>query len=235
MALQERKNSMYSGNIEKDFEKYLVDTKLWTPWKESNHTWIQRIADLVDKAAKRTAEENAKLTEDDYRWWVELVKLQRHYGDERDLFGEYLELKNMTSQKNGQFFTPMSICKMMSMMVQEDSLERSEPITVSDCTCGSGRMMIAHALNASETDAHYHPAKYKYYNQDIDHKSFVFTTLNAALRNLWSVNVWGDTLAVKEYKTYITIPTNLGMAVWLDREHELSKLEKTSEEVKAAS
>lgn len=204
--------SGYSGDIQKDFEKYLVDTKLWTPW-EDNHAWIERLSKLMDKAA--TAEE--KLVEDDCKWWTELVNLQNHYGDERDLFGEYLELKNMTSQKNGQFLTPMSICKMLNMLVHKDERVGTEPVTVSDCACGSGRMMIAHSLYVAEVDK---PYRYVYYNQDIDHKAFIFTTLNAALRNLWSVNVWGDTLAVKEYRRYITIPTNLGMALWIDGGYE---------------
>jgi type I restriction-modification system DNA methylase subunit len=214
---------MREGNLEKDFEQYLVSVKLWEPYVEDNHRWIQRLGDEMDRAAKRSAEENSRLKESDYAWWTELVKLQQQYGFERDLFGEYIELKNMTSQKNGQFFTPMSICKMMCAFTHTDIPQGRDIRTISDCASGSGRMMIAHAAHMMSLDKGYSPVKYAYYNQDIDYKAFVFSTLNAALRNLSSVNVWGDTLAVKEYKAYITVPTRLGVALWMDKEHEESK------------
>lgn len=211
---------MYTGKLNKDFEEYLVKNKLWTPYKEEPMVWIQRIGNLMEKAAKRTAKENSVLSKEDYQWWVDLVNLQNFYGHERDIFGEYIEIKGMTSQKSGQFFTPMSICRMMSSIMYSGDIEEGEG-TISDPTCGSGRMMIAHAINAR--DKGMDAECYTYYNQDIDYKSFIFTTLNAAMRNLCSIVVWGDTLAMKEYKVYITIPTNLGMALWMDRDHELVK------------
>lgn len=216
----------YTGKIEKDFEEYLIRTKLWKPYHEDSMAWIQKIGDLMDVSAKRTAEENKKLKEEDYIWWVELVKLQEFYGADRDLFGEYIELKGMTSQRNGQFFTPMSICKMMSRMMYTDEMMTKEGI-VSDPTSGSGRMMIAHANNAQEMG--HNSGACTYYNQDIDYKAFIFTTLNAALRNLCSVNIWGDTLAVKEYKVFITIPTRLGMAAWYERDYEIGKIKDDNE------
>lgn len=212
-----------TGNIEKDFENYLVKTKLWVPYHESETAWINRIGDKMEQAAERTAVENRSLSEDDYLWWLELTKIQDYYGLERDIIGEFIELKGLTSQRNGQFFTPMSICRLMSEITYSDHSKSETPITVSDCCCGSGRMMIAHAETALNADKSYNKKDFVYYNQDIDYKSFIFTTLNAALRNLTSVNVWGDTLAVKEYKTYITLSTVIGRAPWYDREHELCK------------
>lgn len=212
MLLQPQGGIDLTGNIQKDFENYLIEAKLWDRWKDNPTKWIDRIGEKMERAIHRTGEENKSLTEDDLTWWIKLAQLQNYYGPERDIFGEYLELTNMTSQKNGQFFTPMSVCKIMSMITY--SKPTKKPTTVSDCACGSGRMMIAHSIVAQENRDN--PHNFCYYNQDIDYKSFIFTTLNAVLRNLASVNVWGDTLAMTKYKTYITIPSSIGYATWHD-------------------
>lgn len=219
-------------NLEKDFEEYLINVKLWDRWKDTETKWIDRLGEKLDQAAKRTAEENNNLKEEDYLWWTLLVKLQNKYGFDKDIFGEYLELKGLTSQRNGQFFTPMSICKLMSMLTFCDTNSNQKPITVNDCACGSGRMMIAYASNIKEKDD-YNTLDYVYYNQDVDYKAFIFTTLNASLRNLKSINVWGNTITLKENKTYYTIPTLLGCSAWFDKDFELKR--QYSEVEKVAS
>lgn len=212
----------FTGNLEKDFEEYLIESRLWIRYNESETDWINKIGTKMDQAAKRSAEENAHLKEDDYLWWVNLVRLQDFYGFDRDVFGEYLEIKGLTSQKNGQFFTPMQICNLLSALT-EDNTETKGIKTVSDCCCGSGRMMIANASKKRKNKGYINQETI-YYNQDIDYKSFVFTTLNASLRNLCSVNVWGNTLTVTENKVFVTVPTHLGWAQWFDKEHENHKL-----------
>ena len=221
--------AQYQGkNLEKDFELFLVGNKLWKPYHENEYSWIDRLGNLMDVAAKRTAEENKHLKDDDIKWWLDLCILQGVYGKEVDIFGSYLEARSMTNFRNGQFFTPMNICDLMAELVLHDGegAQKDEPITVSDCASGTGRMMIAHA-NMAAGKAGYSPIKFKYYNQDIDYKSFVFSTLNAVLRNLYSVNVWGDSLAVTERKVYFTIPTMFGYSTWHDRDHELSRLNES--------
>lgn len=52
-------------------------------------------------------------------------------------YGEYLEYNGMTSQKTGQFLTPMSICKVRAEITYNDK-ENKYPVTVSDCCSGSG-------------------------------------------------------------------------------------------------
>lgn len=222
---------MFSGNnLVKDFELYLEKNNLWRMYHDNKYKWIEALGQRMDVAAKRTAEENAKLTDEDVSWWIDLCKLQKAYGNDIDIFGSYLEAKGLTSQQNGQFFTPMSICLLM-VQISGIEIPGQTPMKVSDCASGTGRMMIAHAKAASEKEG-YSLIKFEYYNQDIDYKSFIFSTLNASLRNLWSFNIWGDTLAVTQRKCFFTLPTVMGYATWHDKEHELTRINAAKKEVR---
>lgn len=200
----------------KDFEEYLVKTKLLNSLHDGygSTKWIDQLGKNMELACQRSAIENRELTADEINWVTELMMLQSKYGEEVDLFGSYLEEVGQTSIKNGQFFTPMSLAIALARLVGVQN-KPGEVITVSDCASGSGRLMIAHALEAKKCKD-YTPMDFVYYNQDIDYKSFLCSTLNASLRNLASFNVWGDTLAVKERKIYMTIPMYLGYARWVD-------------------
>lgn len=221
----------YQGkNLISDFEVYLEKNMDWKLYRDSELKWVETLEAKMDKVSRLTAEESKQLKNEDLNWWIDLCVIQKIYGNNVDIFGKYLEEKGLTSQQNGQFFTPMSICIMMTQLVDNDTPEKI-PCTVSDCASGTGRMMIAHSIVKSNKED-YSPQQYQYTNQDIDFKSFVFSTLNASLRNLWSVNIWGDTLAVTERKTYVTIPTQLGYAAWYNRAFELEKQKIYEESIK---
>lgn len=217
IIINKEETMIYTGNIEKDFSTYLITSKLWNQYTDSHYDWIYKIGKLMEIAINRTAKENSNIKEDDILWWVNLVELQNFYGFDRDIFGEFLEVAGLTSQKNGQFFTPMNLCKLVSKLTYTEN-EPEDIVTISDCASGSGRMMIAHASIAKDSSSFSN--NYIYYNQDIDYKAFIFTTLNASLRNLASINVWGDTLAVTVNKVFVTVPSIIGRAPWFAKTGE---------------
>jgi len=212
----------YSGKILEDFENYLESTGLWKRWEDNTTQWIYKLGERVEDAAKRTAADNLNLQEKDLIWFVELVKLQQYYGESVDLFGEYLEAKGLTSQKNGQFFTPASVCELISNLIGHE--EPSYPMTISDPASGTGRLMIQDYVGRkSRHEEKFNPVNYIYYNMDIDYKAFLFSLLNAVLRNLRSVNAHGDTLSMQIWKTFSTQPTTVGVALWFDENFEAQK------------
>lgn len=218
----------YSGKIVEDFENYLESTGLWKRYEDNSSQWIYRLGEHVEVAAKRTAAENERLKKEDVIWLSELVLLQRYYGDEVDLFGEYLEAKNMTSQRNGQFFTPTSVCELISNLIGNEEVHY--PMTISDPASGTGRLMIQDFLNRkARHKENFRTENYIYYNMDIDYKAWLFSLLNAVLRNIYSVVAHGDTLAMKIYKTYSTRPTTIGYSVWFDEDFERQKLQSITE------
>jgi type I restriction-modification system DNA methylase subunit len=63
-------------------------------------------------------------------------------GDFNDPIGE-LYMQAISNGHNGQYFTPTPICDMLAIMSLGNNPEPGE--TVSDCACGSGRMLLAAA------------------------------------------------------------------------------------------
>lgn len=89
-----------------------------------------------------------------------------------DLLGEFFQ-QEITRGRNGQFFTPFHVCSMMGQMV---SAEVTNNLKVLDPTCGSGRMLMAFAKNASVI--------HRYYGIDIDPLCVKMSAINLFLNGL---------------------------------------------------
>ena len=60
--------------------------------------------------------------------------------------------------------------------------------------------MIAHSDEAqSKFKQFWTPTTFNYVNVDLDHNSYIYTALNAVLRNLYSINIHGNSLTLKIY------------------------------------
>jgi hypothetical protein len=214
---QEFLKNSYRGNpdtarmqvqIHKDFEHYLLFTGL----KKDRHEreeWIYRLKDKLYEADERDREANANLTEDDVLWWGCLVDLQDHYGFETDLFGTYQECEYRTNKSLGQHFTPNSIGQLLNELVRNDDMYKEKKhVTFSDPTAGTGRLMIQKAWGFKNniSPRYQDPCKVFYFNIDLDPRCLVFMTLNAALRNLFTLCVHGDCLSLKTHDYFFTIP-----------------------------
>ncbi len=74
-------------------------------------------------------------------------------GELRDVLGAIFEAIGLSNERNGQFFTPENISRMMAkMMIGNKVQEFTEKpyITVSDPCIGSGRMLLAFANELQE-------------------------------------------------------------------------------------
>jgi type I restriction-modification system DNA methylase subunit len=101
-----------------------------------------------------------------------------------DVMGDFFE-QNISSGRNGQFFTPYPICQFMASITHTDSviddIEGKRPLRILDPTCGSGRML----LSSHKTIG----AGYEYYGIDIDRTCVKMAALNLFLNGIWNSEV----------------------------------------------
>lgn len=100
-----------------------------------------------------------------------------------DILGEFF-MRNVTMGKNGQYFTPEPVCRLMAKITSGND----EGKTVDDCCCGSGRMLLAHACNSKN------PHSKTYYANDIDLICVKMCLLNLLLNSLSGVVTCGNGL-----------------------------------------
>lgn len=105
--------------------------------------------------------------------------------DFTDILGEFF-MCNVTMGRNGQYFTPEVICELMAKMVSGDDDEKR--LSIDDCCCGSGRMLLAHAKNSK------HPHNKTYYANDIDIICSKMCLINLLLNSLSGVVTCGNGL-----------------------------------------
>lgn len=94
-----------------------------------------------------------------------------------DPFGDYFE-EFLSNSKNGQFFTPMSICDLMTQLttaVKPEGDRKSGDMRVYDPTCGSGRLL----LSAAKEDR-----KQFFIGADISYSCCLMTIINLCLNSL---------------------------------------------------
>lgn len=102
-----------------------------------------------------------------------------------DVLGDFFE-QHISNGRNGQFFTPYSICQFMASLNMEDAIPSDEhsqlkSLKILDPACGSGRMLVAsHRLNGPG---------HQYYGIDIDRTCVKMTALNMFLNGMWNSEV----------------------------------------------
>lgn len=138
-----------------------------------------------------------------------LREVHREYSDEAgpfgDMFGEYMECNGETSERNGQFFTPIGVVDMMVQMTLQDTpLDRQEPWVFCDPACGTGRFMLrtAHHFAKENKGA----LNFLFTNVDIDRKAFTYCTMNAVLNGIPGIHIHGDTLRMEVWDAFATVP-----------------------------
>lgn len=105
-------------------------------------------------------------------------------GRGNDVLGDFFE-QNISNGRNGQFFTPPTICEFMATICgidrESEEPKQTEPLRILDPSCGSGRMLLA---------AH-RQSKYpnEYYGIDIDRTCVKMTALNLFFNGVFGSEV----------------------------------------------
>lgn len=179
-----------------------------------------------------TADKKDELQES-YELFGKILAIHAEYAERApfgDLFGEYLIEYGKLNPRAGQFFTPHNLCDMMVDIMNPSGDE--EPSRFLDPAAGTGGFML-------RTAKHYHREVKQYNflftNVDIDHRVHTYCVLNAILHCIPSINIHGDSIAMKYYGAFATLPV-LGwpIATWHKLDHV--KLQEThGEAIRAAA
>ena len=95
------------------------------------------------------------------------------------LYEEMFLLKGKASKK-GQFFTPQNASNLMAEIITKPDQHG----VVNDCAAGSGRLLLAHYVNASRVN-HAEGRKYTYIAQDSDQTAAKMCALNLMAHGMY--------------------------------------------------
>jgi hypothetical protein len=98
-----------------------------------------------------------------------------------DLLGEFYE-QNLYRKGASQYFTPWPICSFMAKITTDESIIATHwPLRVLDPCCGSGRMLLASALENGPSQ--------EYYGIDIDSTCVKMAAINLFLNGIFHAEV----------------------------------------------
>lgn len=106
-----------------------------------------------------------------------------------DLFMSAISSNNGGRGRNDQHFTPQCIADVMAKM----NGNMKEAKSVSDCCCGSGRMLLAAAKQNPDM---------LFFGSDIDHLCVKMCVVNLIFNGLEGEIVWGNPLTLEAWKVY---------------------------------
>ena len=134
--------------------------------------------------------------------WLNDVSQAMDRGQWLDVFGMLYEDMYLTAgkaSKTGQFFTPQSVSDLMSSIIgsgkNEATSAKIEGTRVNDCAAGSGRLLLAHFIEASKLD-HSAGRPFQYIAQDSDPLVCKMCALNMMVHGMNGRVICQDTLAM---------------------------------------
>lgn len=134
------------------------------------------------------------------QWLIDNTKAQEK-GEMMDWFGEQYEMQIKPKSKAdalGQFYTPMSICRLMAKI--NSGVDNADTITVDDCACGSGRLLIA--MEEAVRNEHGYSNRRYYTGADIDPMSVRMCALNLMIAGVCGQVLCRDTLRMETFYGY---------------------------------
>lgn len=142
----------YTG-IVKLYNSLIGAHQLWELWQDSMTMFALSISQVVDKRFYEQRESSYmdivhKYTKDEMQVFPQIfgaIVTQLEENREQDLLGDLYMSLDLGSHWHGQFFTPYNVCAAMAQMQFPDeiTLEEIKPVTVCDCACGGGALLIA--------------------------------------------------------------------------------------------
>lgn len=138
-------------------------------------------------------------------------KFTKERGEFMDMFGEYLMETNQLNYKPlGQCLTPEPICDFIVRSVASEK-DLNTLMSWYDPACGTGRFMLRTAKYFAQELGRFN---FVFFNQDIDKKMYVYTSMNAILNDIPSLNILGNTLIGETREAVVTVPIMPGFTPW---------------------
>lgn len=145
----------YTG-IVKLYNSLIGSHQLWELWQDSMTMFALSTSNTVDGRYRDKREAMYmdiahKYTKDEMQVFPQIfgeIIMQLEADPEQDLLGDLYMQLDLGSHWHGQFFTPYNLCAMMAktqLGQKEYTVENVKPISVCDCACGGGALLIAAA------------------------------------------------------------------------------------------
>lgn len=153
---QQQQVEKRSAGFMAEFKKLLYRHQAWEAWRDFCALSACAIANAVDKRHFETREKMYLDTIKRYNkqeqevfpvLFAETV-LELERNPDQDFLGKMFMQLELGNHWKGQFFTPYHVCHLMAKLnldEQKENLERKGWISVGDCCCGAGAMLIAFA------------------------------------------------------------------------------------------
>lgn len=142
-----------------------------------------------------------------------------------DVLGEIFMELELGSKWKGQFFTPMSICRLtaeMSLVNVKELIEEKGFITLSEPTCGGGALIIAAAETIKNLELNYQETMLVT-AIDLDIKAVHMCYLQLSLLGIPAIVLHGNTLSMEIYSQWKTPAYILG-GWWYKKQKVKSKV-----------
>lgn len=149
----------------------------WEVWSDFIQLTAIDISNVTDKAnaPKRAADARniaKKYSEDEIKRMAEMLMQMVYAIDEKpdqDFLGELYMTCELGNDHAGQFFTPYSVCQAMSEISFDPTrFEDKGFVSVNDCACGAGALLVSFANVCKRHDINYQQ-KVMFVAQDIDY------------------------------------------------------------------
>ena len=175
---QQQQVEKRSAGFMAEFKKLLYRHQAWEVWSDFCALSACAIANAVDKRHFETREKMYLDTIKRYNkqeqevfpvLFAETV-LELERNPDQDFLGKMFMQLELGNHWKGQFFTPYHVCHLMAKLnldEQKENLERKGWISVGDCCCGAGAMLIAFA-NACRQEKINYQQDVLFIAQDID-------------------------------------------------------------------
>lgn len=135
----------------------------------------------------------------------------------RDFLGEIYEDLNLTSEENGQYFTPRTISRFMGEILLTDTLkgfiEEKGYVTIMEPAAGSGRMLLS-IMEAVEQQNYNHKTQCVVLAVDRDIRCVHMAYIQLAMYGVPAVVVHGDSLALQEWSRWYTPVYLIDSWIW---------------------
>jgi len=217
----------------KDFIKILDNIKASKHSYEIFSDWLIMIAAALYswKKDKNVEEEYLQIakqyTPDEIKKHNELLEITVNAleQNEQDFLGEVFTFGELTNERNGQYFTPYNISRMITeMMVSEKEPKKGRVIRINDPACGAGGMLIAGCEAMKKHDINYQQDVF-FVGQDIDARCARMAFIQLSLLNAPALIICGNTLTMQTYWQRETFGYHLsGMDFRLRAEAMLEKM-----------
>lgn len=177
----------------------------WEVWADFVYMTAATLSNTVDKAHFEDREKNylavaRKYSKAELEAVAEMFALVVTGMDEntdQDFLGELFMGLDLGNQYKGQFFTPYNVCRMMAQITGTDDLkarlQRQGWVSVNDCCCGAGALLVAFANECTRQHINYQ-TNVLFVAQDIDLTAGLMCYIQLSLLGCPGYVVIGNTL-----------------------------------------